>query len=144
MLDIIEYRIARKLAEHHHYPYGQEIYISILKKFSHFPLNLSDLEMRKEGKTITFLALVISECFKQEKSDFQSFYKNVLNTLKNSPVAKLRPNLSVETFLGCILYYYHPVDIKNMLSSVQVDDIFNDKEKYEYEIKKKTVLLYAL
>jgi hypothetical protein len=100
--------------------------------------------MRKEGKTITFLALVISECFKQEKSDFQSFYKNVLNTLKNSPVAKLRPNLSVETFLGCILYYYHPVDIKNMLSSVQIDDIFNDKEKYEYEIKKKTVLLYAL
>ena len=144
MLDKIEYHIAKKLAEHHHYPYGQEIYVNILKHFSHFPLNLRDLGMKEEGKTITFLALVISECFKQKKTDFQSFYINVLDALNNSTVAKLRPNLAVETYLGCILYYYHPVNIKNVLSSVRVNEIFNEKERYEYEIKKKTVLLHAL
>jgi hypothetical protein len=42
------------------------------------------------------------------------------------------------------LFYYHPVDIKNILSTIEVDDIFNVKERYEFEIKKKTVLLYTI
>jgi hypothetical protein len=144
MLDKIEYSIAKKLAEHHHYPYGQEIYINIFKNFSHFPLNLRDLEMKETGNTIIFMALVILYCFKHKKSEFRRFYENVLYDLQKSAVAKLRNNLAVETYLGCVLYYYHPVDIKNNLTSVYVDDIFNNKERYEYEIKKKTVLLYAL
>jgi hypothetical protein len=144
MLDKIEYGIARKLAEHHHYPYGQEIYINIFKNFSHFPLNLKDLEMNGIGNTITFLALVILNCFQQKKSDFLSLYKNVLRTLNDSAAAKLRYNLTVETFLGCVLYFYHPVNIKNILTSVDVEDIFNEKERYEYEIKKKTILLYTI
>ena len=144
MLDQIEYRIANNLAEHHFYPYGQEIYINIFKKFSHFPFRLKDLDMKGEGKTITYMAFVILHCFEHEKTDFLEFYKKILNELKNSPVAKLRHNLAVETYLSCLLYYYHPIDIKNILSSIQVDDIFNDKERYEYEIKKKTILLYTV
>jgi len=144
MLDKLECSIAKKLAEHHHYPYGQEIYINIFKNFSHFPLNLQDLEMKDTGNTITFMALVILTCFQQKKSDFLSLYKHVLHALKESAVAKLRYNLSVETYLGCVLYYYHPVNVKNILTAVEVDDIFNEKEKYEYEIKKKTVLLYTI
>jgi hypothetical protein len=144
MLDKIEYRIAKNLAEKHFYPYGREIYINIFKNFSHFPLSLKDLNIKDQGRTITFIALVIFHCFDHEKTEFISFYKKILKELKTSPVAKIRYNLSVETYLGCILYYYHPVDIKNILSSVQVDNIFNDKERYEYEIKKKTVLLYTI
>jgi len=144
MLDTIEYSIAKKLAEHHLYPYGREIYVNIFKKFSHFPLNLKDLGIEDQGMTITFMSLVILHCFDHKKTDFPVFYKKILQELEDSPVAKMRYNLGVETYLGCVLYYYHPVDIKNILSAVQVDDIFNDKERYEYEIKKKTVLLYTI
>ena len=144
MLDKIEYNIAKKLAEHHHYPYGQEIYMNIFKNFSHFPINLRDLNIKDNGTTVTYLALVVMNCFKYKKTDFPGLYKNVFETLRKSAVSKQRENLAVETFLGCALYYYHPVDVKNFLSTVYVEDIFNDKEKYEYEVKKKTVLLYMV
>jgi hypothetical protein len=144
MLDKIEYKIARNLAENHHYPYAREIYINIFKNFSHFPLVLQDLGIQDQGTTITYMALVIWRCFDHGKTDFSKFYKKILQELKESPVAKMRYNLAVETYLGCVLYYYHPVNIKNILSTMEVDDIFNDKERYEYEIKKKTVLLYII
>jgi hypothetical protein len=144
MLDIIEYTIAEDLAEHHHYPYGKEIYVNIFRNFSHFPLNMKDLGILGRGTTITYMALVVRHCFGREKIDFFDFYKNILQELKESLVAKFKYNLAVETFLGCTLYYYHPVDIKNFLSSIQVVDIFSSKERYEFEIKKKTVLLYTI
>jgi hypothetical protein len=144
MLDKIEYKIARNLAEKHHYPYAQDIYINIFKNFSHFPLVLQDLGIQDQGTTITYMALVIWRCFDHGKTDFLSFYKKILQELKESPIAKMRYNLAVETYLGCVLYYYHPVNIKNILSTMEIDDIFNDKERYEYEIKKKTVLLYTI
>jgi hypothetical protein len=144
MLDKIEYTIADKLAEHHLYPYGKEIFINIFRNFSHFPLNLQDLGIKDQGITITYLALVIRYCFNQDKTEFLSFYRQILQQIKASPAAKLRYNLSVETFLGCILYYYHPVNVKNILSSVEVQDIFNSKERYEFQIKKNTVLLYTI
>ncbi|MCK4559862.1 MAG: hypothetical protein KAV45_08775 [Calditrichia bacterium] len=144
MLDKIDYRIARNLAENHHYPYAREIYINIFKNFSHFPLKLQDLGIQDQGTTITYMALVIWRCFDHGKTDFSKFYKKILQELKESPVSKMRYNLAVETYLGCVLYYYHPVNIKNILSTMEVDDIFNDKERYEYEIKKKTVLLYTI
>lgn len=144
MLDKIEYTIAENLAEYHLYPYGKEIYVNIFKKFSHFPLSLQKLGIDEQGKTITYMALVVRHCFGKEKTDFITFYRKILNELKESAVAKLRYNLAVEAFLGCVLYYYHPVDIKNLLSSLEVEDIFTSKERYEYEIKKKTVLLYTI
>jgi hypothetical protein len=144
MLDKIEYTIAENLAEHHLYPYGKEIYVNIFRNFSHFPLHLNDLGIKGEGTTITYLALVVRHCLGKQKSEFISFYKNVLHELKESAVVKLKYNLAVETFLGCILYYYHPVDVKNILSSIETQDIFSSKERYEFQIKKKTVLLYTI
>ena len=144
MLDKIEYKIAEELAEHHLYPYGREIYVNIFRKFSHFPLQLKDLGMEGEGRTITFLALVVSYCFGKEKIEFISFYKEILKDLKSSSVATLKYNLEVETFLGCVLYYFHPVDVKNLLSTIELEHVFRSKERYEFEIKKKTVLLYAI
>ena len=144
MLDKIEYTIAEKLAEKHLYPYGKEIYVSIFRNFSHFPLNLNELGIEGQGKTITYMALVVNHCFNKEKIEFLSFFKKVLKEIKESSAASLRYNLAVETFLGCILYYYHPVDVKNILSSIDVQHIFNSKERYEFQIKKKTVLLYTI
>jgi len=144
LLDKIEYKIAGKLAEHHLYPYGKEIYVNIFKNFSHFPLNLKELGIEGKGTTITYMALVVRYCIGKEKIEFLNFYKKILQELKNSSVASLRYNLAVETFLGCILYYYHPVDVKNILSSIEVQDIFSSKERYEFQIKKKTVLLYTI
>ena len=34
--------------------------------------------------------------------------------------------------------------VKNILSSINVDELFNEKEKYEYELKKKTILIYTI
>jgi hypothetical protein len=144
MLDKIEYTIAENLAERHLYPYGKEIYVNIFKHFSHFPLNLKDVGLEGHGTTITYLALVIRHCLGKEKIEFITFYKKILHELKESSVSKYRYNLAVETFLGCVLYYYHPVNVKNILSSIEVQDIFNSKERYEFQIKKKTVLLYAI
>jgi hypothetical protein len=144
MLDKIEYKIATDLAEHHLYPYGKEIYVNIFRNFSHFPLKLKDLGINDQGDTITYLAFVVRHCLGKEKIEFLAFYKQVLQELKNSPAAKLRYNLDVETFLGCVLYYFHPVDVKNVLSAIELEHVFRSKERYEYEIKKKTVLLYAI
>ena len=144
MLDKIEYKIADTLAQHHFYPYGKEIYVNIFRNFSHFPLNLKDLGIEGKGTTITYMALVVRHCIGKEKIEFLTFYKKILQELKKSSVASLRYNLAVETFLGCILFYYHPVDVKNILSSIEVQDIFNSKERYEFQIKKKTVLLYTI
>jgi hypothetical protein len=144
MLDKIEYKIAENLAEHHLYPYGKEIYVNIFRNFSHFPLNLKDVGMNGTGTTITYMALVIQHCFNKEKIEFISFYKKILQEIKDSSVAQFRYNLPVETFLGCILFYYHPVNVKNVLSSIDVQNIFRSKERYEYEIKKQTVLLYTI
>ena len=144
MLDQIEYRIAKRLSEHHLYPYGQDIYISIFRKFSHFPVNLEDLCINGEGKTITFLALVVETCMSNKKEEFIKFYNKILGILKEKSATCIQRSITVETLLGCILYYYHPVSIKNILSSLNVDELFNEKEKYEYELKKKTILIYTI
>jgi hypothetical protein len=144
MLDEIEYRIAAKLAEHHLYPYGREIYINIFRKFSHFPLRLKDLGIKGDGLTITYMAYVILFCLDKKKETFLPFYNKIQSEL--APVInRFYPyDISVETLLGCILFYYHPVEVKNVLSSLQVDSIFNEKQQYEYELKKKTLLIHAI
>ncbi len=144
MLDKIEFRIAAKLAEHHLYPYGREIYINIFRKFSHFPIKMEDLGIKGDGLTITFMAYVTLFCLDQRKENFLPFYKKILAELE----PKIRPyfpfNISVETLLGCVLFYYHPVEIKNVLLFFNPDTLFDKKEKYEYELKKKTVLIHAI
>ena len=77
MIDKIEKQIAYRLALQHNYPYAQEIYLNIFKKFSHFPLNLSDINIKDEGDTITFLALVVYKCFKLKHMPFLDLYKYI-------------------------------------------------------------------
>lgn len=144
MLDKIEYRIAKQLSEYHLYPYGQDIYISIFRNFSHFPIKLEEIGISGEGKTITFLALVVDTCMLYKKEGFIKFYHKILKHLKEKNVTYFERSFNVETLLGCVLYYYHPVNIKAFLSSLNVDDIFNEKEKYEYELKKNTILIYTI
>jgi len=144
MLDKIEYRVAAKLAEYHLYPYGREIYINIFRKFSHFPLRLKDLEIKGDGLTITFMAFVTLFCLDRKKGDFLPFYKKILTELEPILQRFFPYDISVETYLGCILFYYHPVEVKNVLASLHVDAIFDEKQQYEYELKKKTLLIHAI
>ena len=144
MLDKIDYKIAKELSEYHLYPYAQDIYLNIFKHFSHFPLNLRDIRIEGEGTTITFMALVILHCLGNHRNDFPEQYDKLLREFKNSIAPYFPQNISVETFLGCLLFYYHPVDIKNTLSTVNVDKIFDKNEQYEYEIKKETILIFMV
>jgi hypothetical protein len=144
MLDKIESHIAAKLADHHLYPYGREIYINIFRKFSHFPLKLKDLGIAGDGKTITFMAYVILFCFDSDKENFLLFYRNILSKLEPHIQTLFPYNIAVETFLGCVLYYYHPVDVKGVLTSFQPESLFNEKQQYEYELKKNTLLIHAI
>ena len=144
MLDQIEYRISARLSEHHLYPYGRDIYINIFRNFSHFPIRLEDLSIKGEGETITFLAYVVLACLEHKRDKFLLFYRRLLGELQPKVAPYFPYNISVETFLGCILYAYHPVEIRSVFSSIDVDEFFNEKEKYEYELKKNTVLIHAL
>lgn len=144
MLDQIESDIAQKLAERHLYPYASNIYINIFRAFSHFPLSLDDLEINDSGKTITYLALVIKTCQENHSTSFMELFDNILLLMTEKAKPFLIQNLKVETFLGCILYYYHPSQIKSALQSIGVKKIFNQEEMYEYSFKKKTVLMYAI
>jgi len=145
MLDKIEYHIARNLADRHNYPFAQNIYISIFKSFSHFPIKLKDIGIYNEGNTITFMALVVLKCLGREKNGFLDLYNDILQQLKLNVEQYFPQDIDVETFLGCALYYYHPVNIKNDLSSVDMlEKIFDEKQMYEYEMKKKTILMFTV
>jgi hypothetical protein len=144
MLDLIEYRIAANLSERHLYPYSRDIYINIFRHFSHFPIRLADLGVRGDGQTITFLAYVVMICLERKPKQFLSSYQDLVNDLQ----LKVKPffpfPIAVETFLGCMLYFHHPVDIRNALSSFDTATLFNAKEKYEYDLKKNTILIHAI
>jgi hypothetical protein len=144
MLDKIDYKIAKELSEYHLYPYALDIYLNIFKHFSHFPLKLKDIGIKGEGMTITFMALVILRCLDNHENDLHKQYDKILTEFKKSIAPYFPPNISVETFLGCLLFYYHPVDIKNILSTDAGDKIFDKKERYEYELKKKTILMFTI
>ena len=82
MLDKLEYRIAKQLADHHFYPFAEHNYLNIFNAFSYFPINFKDIGINEEGKTVTFLALVVYYCFKNKKNNFNETYKAVLSELK--------------------------------------------------------------
>ena len=143
MLDQIENQIARNLADRHLYPYAQNIYLDIFKAFSHFPLKLKDVDLDGEGHTITFLALVVKTCFDKKVSSFLHLYQEVLEKLM--PLSqKMVQDVVVETYLGCMLYYYHPVHLRSQLGKNSAAGFFSEKERYEYELKRKTILIFAI
>lgn len=144
MLDKIEYSIANRLAERHFYPYGQNNYINIFRKFSHFPIKLEDINLKGEGSTITFMALVVHKCFEQKHDEFMEFYQGVHDVLQNQAAKYFPQDIVVETLLGCILYYYHPTQIKSKISTLQINKYIDESHLYEFNFKKETVLMYAI
>ena len=144
MLDQIEKRIARELADHHNYPYGQEIYNSIFKAFSYFPLQLTEMGIKGEGTTITFMAMVVLDCLQFRERDVFKRYQALLKGYKKTVAPGYPQDISVETFLGCMLYAYHPVDLRSAFATNDTSSIFNKKQQYEYQLKQKTILIYAI
>lgn len=143
MIDQIEGVIARKLADRHHYPFAQNIYHDIFKTFSHFPLNLRDVGVKGPGKTITFLALVVNLCITNKLKNFNELYDKVLQDLKKTAQDLFPQDITVEVFLGCILYFYHPVDIRSVICEIDTKDRFTTRQQYEFDLKKKTILINA-
>jgi hypothetical protein len=141
VLDLIEYRIAARLSEIHFYPFARDIYINIFRHFSHFPINLTDLSIKGDGKTITFMAYVTLVCMETPKEEFKEFYKKILEKIQVRVQPYFPYNIKVETFLGCLIYYYHPVEIRNTLASIHVGEWFDENEQYEFDLKKKTLLI---
>lgn len=143
MLDQIEKHIARELADYHHYPFAQNIYLDIFRSFSHFPLKLEDIKLDAVGDTITYLALVVKKCFGRKVSSFLHLYQEILEEML--PLSELTiQDIVVETYLGCILYYYHPIRVRNVLGEFNTAKFFNEKEKHEYKLKRQTILIFMV
>ena len=144
MLDQMDNLTAQKLAEHHHYPFAQNIYQNIFKAFSFFPLNLNDIDRSGPGKTISCIALSSLVCLENKENTIFKLFRNTLGYMEKQAASFYPQNISVETFLGCALYFYHPSQLKNMLTTLDVSLFFNSQQIYEYEIKKKTILIFAV
>ena len=144
MLDKLEYRISKELADHHFYPFAEHNYLNMFNAFSYFPIDFKDIGIKEDGKTVTFLALVVYYCIKNRKNNFNETYQFVLKELREIAQPYFPQDIVVETFLGCILYFYHPSDLKNILSSINTAKIFDKNQTYEYNLKKKTILIYAI
>jgi hypothetical protein len=144
MLDSLDYTVSKKLADRHLYPFAQQIYADIFKSFSHFPVDLHNLGISGKGKTVTFLAYVIFSCFERSYPSFQLLYQNIVKKMQSEVKTILVQDINVETLLGCILYYYHPSMVKNALARNDIITMLSEHEKYEYELKKDTILLHIL
>jgi hypothetical protein len=71
-------------------------------------------------------------------------YITILEQLKETVQPIFPQDITVETYLGVVLYLHNPINIRNELTRVDTNILFDSKQKYEYELKKKTILLYAL
>ena len=144
MLDQMDNLTAQKLAEHHHYPFAQNIYQNIFKAFSYFPLNLSDIGRDGPGKTISCIALSTLYCLENKENSIFKIFRNALGYMEEHAAPSYPQNISVETFLGCVLYFYHPSQLKSALTTLDVSIFFNIREINEYELKKKIILIFTV
>jgi hypothetical protein len=144
MLDLMDNRIAVELAEYHLYPFAQNIYHDIFWTFSHFPLPLKEVYPGGEGETITLVALVVSFCLKQPRNPFPELYQKALTYSRQKAQPHFPQDVTVETFLACLLFKYHPTDLHDAIVSLEAGSYFDDKQIYEFNLKKKTVLLNAV
>lgn len=144
MIDLMDFRVAHALSEHHLYPFAENIYVKIFRSFSHFPLPLSDLKLEGEGHTITLIALVVLNSLKLHCSSFSELYPKMLGWTKEEAQPIFPQDTTVETCIGCMLYLYHPADLHDAMAMFDPENIFNQKQMYEYEFKKKTVLMNAV
>jgi len=144
MLDQAENHIAHLLAEHHHYPYGHDIFIKIFRDFSHFPLSLKVIDTDLPGESVTYLAIVVYECINHNATNFLDLFEKVLQKFNNVAAKYLPQDITVETFLGCLMYYYHPTNIRSALLTMDVNLILKPEYIYEYEFKKRTILIHMI
>jgi hypothetical protein len=100
--------------------------------------------MTGPGNTITYMAYVVHNCFETEGNSLIELFQNVLEELKPSIQPIYAQDCTVETFLGTSLYYCHPSSIKNDLCHRGINDLFNEKQMYEFQLKKKTISLNIL
>jgi len=144
MIDQADYRVAKRLAERHFYPYAENIYNNIFTAFSHFPLSINKIGVGLEGKTVTLMALCVHFCFDANNKKFDMLFEEELDKLK-SLTANLHPqDITVDVLLGCFLYYYHPSEIRNQLSSYPLEQRLTPKQQYEFELKKKTFYIHIV
>ena len=144
MIDQADYRVAKRLAERHFYPYAENIYSNIFKAFSHFPLSIKKIALDLPGDTITLLALSVHFCFDSRSKEFDALFKEILEKLKPL-VSNIHPqDITVDVLLGCFLYYYHPSEIRNQLSSYPSEQRLTQKQQYEFELKKKTFYIHII
>ncbi len=143
MVDQADYRIAKRLAERHFYPFAENIYIDIFKAFSHFPVPLKKIRMNLEGETVTLIALSVHTGFATDSKDFDMLFNGVLEKLQPLVSGFHPQDITVDVLLGCFLYYYHPSGIRNQLSTFPVQRL-SEKQRYEFELKKKTFYIHVI
>ncbi len=144
MLDQIESQIAFRLAQRHIYPFAQNMYLDIFRSFSHFPIIMEDIGVEGPGKTITYISLVVKKCFDYHADSLQGLYQLALSELQPLVSNYYPQDCTVETFLGAALYHCHPSSIRNNLCHKEVAELFNEKQLYEFHLKKKTISINML
>ncbi|HID39921.1 MAG TPA: hypothetical protein EYP36_10475 [Calditrichaeota bacterium] len=144
MVDQADYRVAKQLAERHFYPFAENIYINLFKAFSHFPLPIRIVSAGLEGETITLMALSVHTCFNSSNKAFDILFDSTSLKLKQLVSGFHPQDITVDVLFGCFLYYYHPSEIRNQLSSYPADQRLTEKQQYEFELKKKTCYIHIV
>jgi hypothetical protein len=144
MLDQADQDVARQLAERHLYPYARDIYQSVFKRFSHFPIGLKDINIKAAGKTITVMAWAVRVSFQTQHANFNELFERVYAGLKEKIPPYFPQDPVIDILIGCILYYYHPSHVRNALSMLPIDKMLDSHQRYEFQLKKGTLYIHVI
>ena len=142
MIDQADLEVARQLAERHMYPYAKDIYQSIFKRFSHFPVGLKDIQLKISGAMITVIAWAALLSFRTKYSDFEELNDRVHTAIKEKIPPYFPQNPIIDILFGCMLYYYHASQGRNALSMLDINKMFDSQQRYEFQLKKRTLYIY--
>ena len=144
MIDQMDKTVARQLAERHLYPYSQNIYQSIFKYFSHFPVDLQDINIKGQGVSITVMAWSILSALQMRFRPFEILNTEIYAHIRSNIPAYFPQDPIIDVFFGSILFQYHPAQVKNALSLINAENRFDSRQLYEYELKKRTLFIYIV
>jgi hypothetical protein len=144
MIDQADQEIARQLAEHHMYPYAKDIYQAIFKSFSHFPISKKDIDLRIAGETITVMAWAALLSFQTDHTDFEDLHRRINAAIKEKIPPYFPQDPMIDILFGCLLYQYHPSQVRNALSILNIHEILDSQQRYEFELKKRTLYIHIL
>jgi len=144
MIDQADLQVAHQLAERHMYPYAKDIYQSIFKRFSHFPVSLKDVNVKISGTTITVIAWAVLLSFQTRHSDFAELNERVNTALKEKIPPYFPQDPTIDILFGCLLYYYHPSQVRNALSMLDIHHLLDSQQRYEFQLKKRTLYIYII